>query len=391
MDLLDLACLAVILLAVVSGYRRGLTLGGLTAIGFLGGLAGGAVLAALVPPHLPALSPTARSVVAIALLLGGALVGNAAGAGLGVRLRRSALRTRLGRLDSWLGAGFGAAATLLVVWFLGLTFSTGPIPQLSAAIQRSVVIRTLDAHVPRPAGVFASLQQLLAAVPFPEVFVNLVPPLPGPVPAPRDLAGLPGVVRAAAVTVRVVSSGCGGVDEGSGFPIAGGLILTNAHVVAGASQVVVQPPGGRSVAATVVVFDPLRDVALLRAAGLHLDALRFGSAGGRGATGAVVGYPGGGAERVVAAASRGTLDAVGRDIYAQAIVTRPIEVLDADIRPGNSGGPFLARDGRVIGVVFAKSTVTPGLGFALTPAEVRPDVHRAVRRRRAVSTEGCVA
>lgn len=391
MDLLDLACLAVVLVALVSGYRRGLTLAGLAAVGFLAGLAGGAVLAAIVPLHLRSVTPTMRSVVAIGLLLGGGLVGNAAGAGLGVRLRRSALRTWLGPFDSWLGAAFGGGVSLLAVWLLGLAFATGPIPALSAEIQGSAVIRALDAHVPQPPGVLATLQQLLAAVPFPEVFVNLVPPLPGPVALPPDLAALPGVTRAAAATARVVSRGCGGIDEGSGFPIAPDLVLTNAHVVAGGTQVVVQPPGGRTLGATVVLFDPRRDLAVLRVLGLGLAPLRFATGGGRGVAGAVVGYPEGGPERVVPAASRGTLDAVGRDIYAQAIVTREIEVLDADIRPGNSGGPFVSRDGRVLGVVFATSTVTRGLGFALTAAAVLPDVRGARLLSRPVSTQACVA
>ncbi len=391
MDLLDVVLVVAVLAAVVAGYRRGLTMGGLAALGFLAGLAGGAALAGTVPPHLHGLAPTWRTVVAVALLLGGGFIGNAVGAAVGIRLRRTALRTRLGRLDSWLGAGFGGLAGLLVIWFLGLTFSNGPIPQLSRAIQASAVLRALDAHVPRPPAVFATLEQLLAEVPFPEVFVNLVPPLPGPVPLPPDLAALPGVAQAARETVRIVSDGCGGVEEGSGFPVGPELVLTNAHVVAGGSGTVVQPPTGGSLAATVVLFDPLRDVAILRVPGLRLPALAFARHAGRGAAGAVIGYPQGGPERVVPAASRGTLDAVGRDIYAQAIVTREIEVLDARIRPGNSGGPFIARDGRVLGVVFAKSTVTAGLGFALTAGEVRPDVRRAVGRQAAVSTGACVA
>ncbi len=391
MDLLDLAVLVIVLLTVAAGHRRGLTQAGLGALGLLAGLALGAVLAGLVPPHLHGLTPTARSVVAIGLLLGGGLVGNSVGAALGARMRRTALRTRLGRLDSWLGAAFGGAVTLLVVWFLGLTFSTGPVPALSQEIQGSAILRGLDAHVPRPPGIFATLQQLLSAVPFPEVFVNLVPPLPGAVPLPRGLLHRPAVAVGAARTVRVLSTGCGGVDEGSGFPVAPDLVLTNAHVVAGGSRVVVQRADGAARAATVVLFDPLRDLAVLRVPGLGLAPLRFAAAEGRGATGVVVGYPGGGPERVVPAAVRGALDAVGRDIYAQALVTREIEVLDADIRPGNSGGPFLSAQGRVLGVVFARSTVTPGLGFALSSAEVLPDVHRAAGRRGAVSTEACIA
>ncbi|HUY96881.1 MAG TPA: MarP family serine protease [Verrucomicrobiae bacterium] len=391
MDPLDLVVLVLLVLAAGAGHRRGLSLVGMSLVGLLAGVAAGAMLATVVPMHLSGLSVTARSAVAIGLLVGGAMIGNAAGGVIGVRLRRSALRTPLGRLDSWLGSAAGAAATLLLVWLLGLVFSTGPIAPLSAQIQGSVILRSLDAHVPRPPGVFAALQQLLAGVPFPEVFVNLVPSLPGPVPLPGSLLAHPGVRQGIAATVRVVSSGCGGIEEGSGFPIAPDRILTNAHVVAGSTLVAVQPPTGGTLSATVVLFDPRRDLAVLRVPGLDLAPLRFAPDRGRGSSGAVIGYPGGGPERAVPAAVRGTLDAVGRDIYAAAIVTRQIEVLDAQIRPGNSGGPFLSPGGRVLGVVFAKSTVTPDLGFALSSREVEPDVRGAGRRRRPVSTQGCVS
>ncbi|HEY6538712.1 MAG TPA: trypsin-like peptidase domain-containing protein, partial [Candidatus Dormibacteraeota bacterium] len=214
---------------------------------------------------------------------------------------------------------------------------------------------------------------------------------PAPVSVPASLDGNQAVTAAAAETVKVVSSGCGGLIEGSGFPVAPGVLLTNAHVVAGGHGTRVSVPGRvGSLAATVVLFDPERDIALLRVPGLNLSPLAISTAGARSTAGAVIGYPGGGVERVVPGAIRGQLDAVGRDIYSSAIVSREIFVLQASVIPGNSGGPFVSLQGQVLGVVFAKSLVTGDEGYALTAGEIIPDIDRGGARTAAVSTEGCV-
>ena len=109
----------------------------------------------------------------------------------------------------------------------------------------------------------------------------------------------------------------------------------------------------------------------------------------RGAVGAVVGYPGGGTLRGVAAANRRVLDAVGKDIYGRHTVSRDIYELQAIVRPGNSGGPFILVNGRVAGVVFAASTTDRGIGYALTSTEARPDINAGVGRSRVVSTGPC--
>src|SRR5207249_11879855 len=109
----------------------------------------------------------------------------------------------------------------------------------------------------------------------------------------------------------------------------------------------------------------------------------------RGAVGAVVGYPGGGSLTGVAAANRRVLHAVGRDIYGKGNVERDIYELQAVVRPGNSGGPFVLASGKVAGVVFAASTTDPTVGYAIASTEVISKVKEADGRRQAVSTEGC--
>jgi S1-C subfamily serine protease len=199
------------------------------------------------------------------------------------------------------------------------------------------------------------------------------------------------VANAAAETVKVVSVGCGGLVEGSGFPVAPGVILTNAHVVAGAHDQQVEVPGrAGSLPAEVVFFDPLRDIALLRVPGLNLAPVKISTSGTRATQGAVIGYPEGGVEQVVPGAVRGELDAVGRNIYSTSIVSREIFVLQASVIPGNSGGPFVNLQGQVLGVVFAKSLVSGDQGYALTAGEVLPDVAKGEFDTNAVSTQSCV-
>jgi hypothetical protein len=391
MDLVDLVIILALCYAAVMGYRRGFTYSLFSLLGLGVGLAVGSWVAATVPPLFHGLSQTGRSALAIALVLVLAFTGDALGGVLGARVRGTTIRSHLGKLDSVAGTAWGMVVVLAVTWYLGLLFDQGPIQPLAAQIQGSTILRALDRELPNGPAWLGDLQHLFTSVPFPEVFANLVPPLPGPVALPGDLQGNAAVARDAAETVKVVSFGCGGLIEGSGFPITGDVIATNAHVVAGGHGTTVQVPGRPgSLAARVVFFDPRTDLALLLVPGLSLPPLPLSEGGARGTQGAVIGYPGGGVEQVVPGAIRGQIQAVGRDIYAQGLVSRQIFVLQADVIPGNSGGPFVNLKGQVLGVVFAKSTVTSDEGYALTTKEVEPDISRGRDDTSAVSTESCV-
>ncbi|MGH7642754.1 MAG: MarP family serine protease [Candidatus Dormibacteria bacterium] len=391
MDLIDILIIAALLYAAVRGYRRGLTYSLFSLLGLLAGLGLGAFLATSIPPLLHDFNVTVRSGIAIGILLALALLGDGLGTWVGPRLRLTTIRSHLGLIDSFLGVAWGLVVVLLASWYLGLTFASGPWPPLSNQIQKSAVLHALANQFPQDPAWLGGLQHIFSTVPFPEVFANLIPPLPAPVTVPATLAQNQAVIAAAAETVKVVSVGCGGLIEGSGFPVAPGVLLTNAHVVAGThnSRVVVPGQGG-SMGATVILFDPERDLALLRVPGLDLAPLTLSNSGTRATQGAVIGYPDGGNEQVVPGAIRGQLDAVGRDIYSRSIVSREIFVLQASVIPGNSGGPFVNLQGQVVGVVFAKSLVVTGEGYALTAGEILPDITRGETNTATVSTQGCV-
>ena len=192
-------------------------------------------------------------------------------------------------------------------------------------------------------------------------------------------------------TVRIVGDACGAIQEGSGFAVAPNYIITNAHVVAGERATEVQEQNVGSLPSTVVVFDPKLDIAILHVETpiAHVLSLE-GTDVSRGEGGVVLGYPGGGPFIYRRAAVRRDLDAVGRDIYGRSDVERDVYELQAIVRPGNSGGPFVLLDGTVAGVVFAASTTDADVGYALTTPQIMPLVQKAETRTAAVSTQGCV-
>jgi S1-C subfamily serine protease len=272
------------------------------------------------------------------------------------------------------GAALSAFAVVMMCWFLGLSFSRGPSTEIAQQIQRSAVLRSLDNIAPKTPPFLASVQGILAGVQFPSVFAGLEPNLPAlAVPSNIDV---PAVNKAAQSVVKVSSVGCGGIVTGSGFPFGNGYIVTNAHVVSGTTAHTISTPNGNTYKATVILFDPERDVAVLQAPGFTAPALAFAPAE-RGTQGAVIGYPGGGPEKATPAVVNGAVSAEGRDIYNQNLVTRQVFVLQASVHPGNSGGPLIDMQGRVLGMVFATSASNPNQAYALTDDEINPDLRAA--------------
>jgi len=385
---IDLIILAAVVFAIGSGYRRGFWLSLAQYAGLVLGVVVGAALVPIVMDGLHVTGPTSRSVGGILVLVIVGAVGSSIGYAVGepIRLRLLARPDRA-RWDSVLGAVFSGLAVLSVSWFLGLSLARGPSPEVAQAIQRSVVLRSLDSVAPRPPGFLGRVEAVLSGVRFPTAFSGFEPLVPSAQPVPPS-ADTPGIANAASATFKIVGYGCGGIVFGSGFPVGPGLVLTNAHVVAGTQGTTIRTLQGRSLSARVVLFDPNRDVAILSVPRLGI-APPGTAAAGRGTTGAAIGYPGGGDEVVAPAVVDGEVQAEGRDIYGQNLVVRHIWITEARVQPGNSGGPLVDRGGNVLGVIFAASTSQPGQAYALTDAEVQPDITAAQGRTQGVDVGSC--
>lgn len=399
MNWVDIVLLVLVALSAVQGLRLGAAVQVLAYGGFWLGLFVGLELAPALIRHLH--GQFSKTLVAAAVVLGcAALLG---GLGRLAGSRSSALlhRLRLGPVDSAVGVVVGIAATLLAAWLVAPLMSNSSFPTLAAGFQESSIVRAVDSVLPSPQGLLSRIETYLSADGFPVVFAGLPPSLSPPVSVPPDTS--PEV--AAAVrddgpsTVKIEGQGCGVIQEGSGFVVAPGLVVTNAHVVAGIASPQVIDYGGGHHGAVPIWFDPELDVAVLRVTGLHVPVLHLddGPVVPRGSTGAVLGYPGGGPFTFVSAGVRTSFRASGLDIYGRHQTLRTVYELEATVRPGNSGGPLVYEsatpgdplDNTVVGVVFARSTVNGDVGYALATPAVAADVQQAERTDRAVSTEGC--
>ena len=384
---IDLLLVVVLLLAALSGWRRGFAMVVLGYAGLLLGLAIGAWAAARVGFFVSAESSVRRVLAAIAVFFLVAAAFHAIGNLLGSRVRAFMAGRWTSRIDAAGGAVVAFVVAAVALWFIALTVSNLPFSPLAQAVTSSTVLRTIDRYAPRPPAALAQLRALLDRSPFPDVFATLRPPVaPGRPPPSADTAG---VRQAQARTVQIQSRGCGGVLFGTGFPVRPGLVVTNAHVVAGSRGHQVVTRDGARAPATVVFFDPDRDLALLRAPTLAARPLRLGPAARTGQRGAVIGYPGGGRQVVVGARVVSEVTAQGSDIYSRGQAERQVYVLNARIRKGDSGGPVVDLDGRALGVVFAASTASETTGYALTNGELRGALAEAGPARAPVRVGAC--
>jgi len=388
-NLLDLVLVVVVVLAAMNGYRRG----GALQLTAYAGLFAGLVVGAVVAPRVAKLahSPLGQAALALIVLIALAAIGDAVGWFIGTKVWALAHRGVIGAVDSIAGSVVAIVAVLLASWFVAYNLANGPFQPLSRQIRGSAIIRGLDHALPRPPAVLAEVGQFLNRFGFPQVFAGIPPAPAGPVRGPTSGQTAEAAHHAIASTVRIEGQACGAIQEGSGFVVADNYVVTNAHVVAGVhGSLQVQQQNGGSQAGTVVVFDPKLDIAVIRVGTTPGPVLTLDHKDvQRGADGAVLGYPGGGSLKFGPAAVRADLNAVGRDIYGKSTVSRDVYELQATVRPGNSGGPFVLVKGEIAGVVFAASTTDPKIGYALASPQVVPLVRRAEHRTAAVSTEGC--
>ncbi len=391
MNAFDLAVLGLVVLAAWGGYRAGLVA---PALGLAGALVGIVVVIAIAPvagPPLEAYEQPWRVVIALGGALAIVVAGDAVGSVVGGALHRRVQGNVLGVADRVGGIAFGTLQALVVVWLVGGLLATSSFGSLANQAGRSVAVRTLLDELPPPDEVIADLGGILDEAGLPQVFIGLepLPASPAPVPGEAEANALAQAARASAVRIEGVA--CGQVLVGTGFSIKAGYFITNAHVVAGATRITVSPDlqGGRY-RASVVLFDPRLDVAVLRVANLSLPPLRFAdTAPARGTGAAVLGHPEGAPLTAVPAAVNQELAARGRDIYGRSVVTRDVLELHAAVRPGDSGGPLIVPGGSVGGVIFAESRSEADVGYALDPTDVAADVAPALTKTVGVSVGAC--
>ncbi|MDT7571129.1 MAG: hypothetical protein QOE05_1303 [Actinomycetota bacterium] len=392
MNWLDIVLVIAAVSFAFSGYRQGFVVGVLAFVGFIGGGVVGLLIAPTVVGKVDA--GVFQSLLAIAVVLLAATIGQVALAWLGGSVRDRITWRPARKLDQGLGALVSVLALLLVSWFLASSLRPGPVPALSRQISDSRVITAVDGVVPEKAStLFSSFRRILDDNSLPTVFGGLSPERIRPVQPPEpEVARRAAIRRASASVVEIAgtASSCSRRLDGTGFVISAQHVLTNAHVVAGVDRPNVRVGGeGRRLLARVVVFDPQRDLAVLFVPNLRAAPLDFDRGGGRGDTAVVAGFPQGGPFRLEPARVRDTIQARGPDIYHRTQVTREVFSLFADVEPGNSGGPLLAADGDVYGVIFAKSLDDPNTGYALTADEAAPVVRAGRSRTTQTSTGSC--
>lgn len=390
MNALDLAALVLVVVSVVLGARSG----ALPQIAGLAGAALGAIVGfAILPsatPFLEGLPPTIRAIVTLGALLGLVGLGEGAGAAVGRVGSRALGRGLLGALDQVGGALVGFAQAVLIIWLMGGVLASGPLPDLGRLAQTSRALRVVDGLLPPPTAIVLELGQLLDDTGLPDVFLGLEPLPAQGIDLPSDAVARAIGERAAASVLRVVADGCQVESRGTAFVVSHGYLVTNAHVVVGASSIVVQSSRA-TFSATPVLVDLELDVAVLRVGGLDAPALRFSPSDPAPRTiGATFGYPGGGDASVEPATAAAVYEATGRDVTGTERVTRRLVELRARVVPGDSGGPFLLADGTVGGVVFAESRVDPSVGYALSPEVVASRIEPALDLTQEVSTGPCI-
>jgi S1-C subfamily serine protease len=395
---LDIVVALTLLGYAVRGWRTGVLGGGLGLLGLVAGAALALWGAPRLIAHVTVLNSSAplRAVVLIVAVLVAALVGQGLLGALGRRLRSATPLPWLRIVDSLFGLVGAVVVAALVISFIGAAVRPVVPRSWARTMNNSTVLTTIDRATPDQVGRYASrLTEILDGSGMPRVFSGLFPEIIAPAPRPDNSVGQTAKVRKAAasiVKIRTIAESCGRAQEGSGWVSARHRVVTNAHVVAGASAVSVQPEGeGPRLTAKVVTFDPDLDLAVLEVPDLGAAPLRTTGALEH-ATGVVVaGFPQDGPYRVTPARVRGVLHAPGDDIYGGSGVTREVYSLYAAVQPGNSGGPVLTKDGRVAGTVFARSLVDAETGYALTNAGTAATIDEAAHDTTPASTQRCIS
>jgi S1-C subfamily serine protease len=365
---------------------RGLSAGFLASFFSLAGVVAGAFLGSRLAPILlsgESLQPYGPLISIFGALVF-AVIGEAMARSFGDRLRARLEETPLGVLDGLGGAVFGAAVGLVFAWVAGIFILQAPLsPLLHNPVQKSEIFRELDERLPSRA-----LMQTFARL-------DPLPEFDGPsadVAAP-DAEALQSLDldSVAPSVVRVSGIACGVGVEGSGWVAAPGLVVTNAHVVAGEEYTSVQPGGaGGRLDADVILFDARNDIAILRVPGLDLPALTTATSEA-GEPAAILGFPENGPFDVRPGRLGNTQVVISNDFYGNGPIQRQVTSIRGLVRHGNSGGPVVNPQGEVVATVFASRAGNEHVGYGIPSSIVEDLVAEAAQRTAPVDTGPCAA
>jgi S1-C subfamily serine protease len=389
LNALDLVVLVLAVGAGIGGWRLGFVARVLAWAGVAVGLAIGVSFVPRIVTAFGGTRPENRASVAMLFLFLVATLGQTLGLVVGALLHRMTSRQgALPRWDRFAGAAIGALGVLVLLWMV--------IPSLATAkgwparmARSSAIVAAIQRWAPRQPSRFAAWGRAISDAPYPSALGTLQsPPNPGAPPATRLSPAADARVRAS--TLKVTGQACDSIQEGSGWIAAPGLVVTNAHVVAGERATTVHDEAGHTMAATVIAFDAVRDVAVLAVPALTTPPLPIVD-GSVGEVGAVYGHPGGGPLQASPARIGDEILAVGTDIYRTSSSRRHVYVLASALAPGDSGGDLVDTRGNVTGMAFAIDPGHNATAYALTDAEVRAVLNVAKRSSRApVDTGQCL-
>ncbi|MEV0334536.1 MarP family serine protease [Nocardia sp. NPDC050717] len=389
---LDIAVVLIALVAASTGWRQGAVA---SALAFFG-VALGAVAGILIAPHILKHLSEGRSrlLAGILLIVLLVIVGEVAGMVLG-RAARSGIRNPIARsVDSVTGAVLQAVTVLVAAWLLALPLATASQPSVAAAINGSKVLADVNSVAPSWLRKLPNeFSKMLNTSGLPDV-IGAFGRAPIAAVEPPDASVLASPVAASlqqsVLRIRGVAPSCQRALEGSGFVIAPERVMTNAHVVAGTNAVSVDTARG-AMEASVVLFDPSKDIAVLAVPGLTAPVIpQAPEAANSGESAIVLGYPGGGPYTASAARVRETLDLTGPTIHRDGTVEREVYTVRGQVRAGNSGGPLVDTEGQVLGVVFGAAVTDDDTGYVLTLNEVGPELAAATTSSVPVPTGACV-
>lgn len=369
MSALDLLLLGLVVIAIVGGFRIGFLA---RVASWLGLVVGFYIAVRLTPMVLQRFDPEeapVRLLIVAAVLVTGAFLGQALGLLAGSQIRRFLPFGGVRTADRVAGGAAGGLSVFLTLWLL-LPMLADVRGSLALQVRSSKIAQTISDVAPPPPNAFQTLRRLVRDTGFPEVFADLRPSIDAGQP-PVDAGLAAGVQeRVLQSVVKIEGVACDRLQEGSGFVAGDGVVVTNAHVVAGQNTTRVVRPNGRDAEARVVVFDSNRDLAILAVPGLGLPVLPR-SSGEEGERGAVFGHPGGQDEvRVAPAQISEEVRARGLDLYGRSETQRDVYILAAALAPGDSGAALVDRAGAVIGVAFAVAPDRQGTSYALAESEL---------------------